>query len=346
MQLELHFWPPGSLKEAVTTYLHDQARGLAKATLGDYEDRAAWCCLVLGPATSIDDITIQRLHEVVRKWGPDGKGLKQVTLKKRLNFLIASMKYAAARGLIEPMRIPDMKWLKLKDDGRHCETFLTVPQFVDFRAQLGGERYSFPTHGTRGKQSPQAAGRYQLAADIMFWTGHHPHDVQTMVWTHLDVNYVWRDHEDKEISRGRYLRRNNKNKRIEEPTWFPMEPEFRETILAIQTANKNDPDFFGAHAIVGRLSGFKKAFAAAAHKAGVPEVTPNDLRRSFGTMLASRGYPYEYVRLALGHEGEVTVNVEKGHAQVVTKRPTTLTRHYLRPSPELLTNAVLGRKKP
>lgn len=345
MQLELGFWPPGTLKEAVDKHLADQTDGLATATVKEYGERAEWLLKVLGRDCSLEMITIQRLQEIVRYYGPKGKGLKQVTLKKRISFLTAALHYAAARGHIDPIRVPDMKWLKLRDDGEHRTTFYTVAQFEHFRTQLGGDRYEFPSRGTRGMQSPEKAGRYQLAGDIIFWTGHHTADVQKMLWTHLDLDYVWIDHLGAEMARGRYFRINSKNeKRRVDPAWFPMEPEFRELLVALQERYGRKSEFADPTAVVGRISGLGKAMAAAARKAGLPEASPIDLRRSFATMLASRGYPNDYIRLAMGHLGEVTVDIKGAVAKVKTARPSTLTRHYLRPSPELMTAVVMGRE--
>jgi len=323
MQLELTFFAAGTLREALNAYLTDQCNGLAKATVKEYGERRDWLLNVLGEGTALDSITIARLQGLVREWGPSGNGLLQVTLQKRIRFLMAALHYAAARGLIDPVRVPDMKWLKLRNDGDHRRAYLTVAQFEKFRERISSKRH-------------------RLAADIFFWTGHHTADVRTFQRRHLDPAHAWTDSEGHPVARGRYLRRNQKNPRCE-PVWFPMEEEFREIIIEAMSERSGVHDHYENALIVGKIWGLSKAFSTAADEAKVPRVSPIDLRRSFATMLSSRGYPNEYIRQAMGHEGDVTINVENTVAKVAVSRPTTLNRHYLRPSPEMITDAIRRR---
>jgi hypothetical protein len=113
-QLALSLWPPGSLIECLSTYLQRHGDGLATSTLGDYGDRAEWLIRALGgELTQLEDITFMRLERLVDEWGPRGKGLRLVTIRKRLRFLMACLKYAQDRGIIEKVpRLP-----KMRDDG-------------------------------------------------------------------------------------------------------------------------------------------------------------------------------------------------------------------------------------
>jgi hypothetical protein len=91
--------------------------------------------------------------------------------------------------------------------------------------------------------------------------------------------------------------------------------------------------------LVGRLNNLRRTFHAAADRAELPRIRPNlGLRASHGTLRMARGYPYEYVRQVLGHEGEVSAEVAvDGVLRPRTARhASTLARHYLRPSPDLL----------
>jgi integrase len=322
-QIELRLYPPGTWHECLFTYLREQCEGLAADTRRDYRDRATWCATVIAPTTPIRDITIVALQDVVREHGPKGGGLLNVTLRKRIGYGLAALGYAAARGLIDPQLIPQIKWLKLRDDGTRGKVFLTVAQYEDFRAEI-----------------PE--GRFRRFADLGFWTGHHSRDIRTMRKDHLDPNFVWRDDRGKEIGRGRYWRRNHKNKRVFE-TWFPMEPEFRLIVLGWF---KEFPHWRDNSAVVAKTYNMAPVFNAAAERARVPRVKPNlDLRRSFATMLAARGYPNEYVRQALGHEGEISTKGAGEKVAVETLKPSTATRHYLRPSPDLMKHAISKRKR-
>jgi integrase len=162
---------------------------------------------------------------------------------------------------------------------------------------------------------------------------------------------VWRDDGGEEIGVGRYWRRNHKNKHCE-PCWFPMEPEFRTIVLRWISAN---PVWRDCSAITGKIWGLSKAMENAAERAGLHRLPANlGLRRSFATMLASRGYAHEYIRQAMGHEGQVLVSPHFKHASapggdsrsgiVAVARPTILDRHYMRASPDMFRRSLKGRR--
>lgn len=125
-----------------------------------------------------------------------------------------------------------------------------------------------------------------------------------------------------------------------------MEPEFRRMA--------KDYLFEPAHAnrlLVGQLYNVRRHFHAAAARAELAPVRANlGLRASHSTLLMARGYPYEYVRQVLGHEGEVrAVRGETGPLRAATGRPSTLSRHYLRSSPDMFVaalNAAIAKPRP
>jgi integrase len=320
-QLELGLWPPTVLRGAIAAFMREHTKAITPATVQDYTERGEWLELVLdGPATPLKAITIMRLQKVKQRWGSDGEGLKDVTLRKRLRFLVQVMGHAVAEGTLSPMDIPDLKWLKLRDDSERGDTFHTVDQFWRMHANI---------------KKP----RYRQAHMLLFWTGMHPYDLRRTKWTEYEPDYVWTDDKGTEIGHGRYWRLNHKNKRCQ-PAWVPMEPEFRQLMKEHMAART------GAHAqwenatVVGKIFNLHREFAQACDAARVPRVGPNDLRRSFATMLVARGWDYEYVRQLMGHEGEMHAKQKEGSIKVETSKPSTLTRHYLRPSGELFTRAL------
>jgi integrase len=165
-------------------------------------------------------------------------------------------------------------------------------------------------------------------------------DLRTMKVGMLEPDYIWRDDAGAEIGRGRYWRRNHKNRRCV-PSWFPMEPEFRALVLGWFEEN---PRWHADVLVVGPIWVASKVAARAAALAGLEYVSPNlGMRRSFATMLASRGHPNEYIRQALGHEGEAYVD-HRGAAPVVrTTRPSMASSHYIRSSADMMRAAVSRR---
>jgi hypothetical protein len=243
-----------------------------------------------------------------------------VTLKKRLQFLLSAMGYAAASGTgLRRDQVPEMKWLRLKDDGEHGLEYLTLVEYKRLRSELQerGRRY----------------------CDLAFWTGMHLSDLFRARMCHLEPTYVWADAKGEEIHRGRWWRVNTKNRRAID-AWMPMEPEFQ--VIATEWAAMG---WSADTLITGEMSNLCTRITNAAKRAGITQPVKRNLtfRRSHATLLASRGYVPEYIRAILAHEGEMQVTVQDELVRVKTARPTTATRHYLRPSDDLLKNSVKQR---
>lgn len=318
MQLELSLWPCGTLRGALTTYLAAVVEKIANATLKDYHDRADWLCLKLGNTTPLEQVTFGRLESLVKAEGPKGKGLMMVTLRKRLRTLRAALLYAADHGMLEHARVPRLP-PQLHDDGKRGQDFYTVDEFMAFREHV-----------------PE--GAYRRFFDLGFWTGHHSYDIRRAPRQWLDPDYPWLDDDGKILSVGRYWRENHKNKRCK-GAWFAMEREF--ATIARGWLEQN-PQWSDGSALVGRLWVSKVAHVASAG-AGLHHVSPNlGMRRSFASMLISRGWSPEHVRQALGHEGESWIEQGKRGPMVHTSRPTTATSHYMRPSPDSIRRKLAG----
>lgn len=310
MQLILSLWPQDCLRGCLQAYLAAVVEKIADATAKDYQDRIDWLCLMLGNSTPIRDITFGRLEALVKEMGPKGRGLMMVTLRKRLRLLRSALIYAQDHGLIDKVpRLPP----QLHDDGRRGQDFYTVDEYVAFRSHVPD-------------------GAFRRFFDLGFWTGHHAFDIRRATRQWLDPEYPWLDDGGKIIRHGRYWRENHKNKRCK-ASWLAAEPELR--ILMAQWLDQN-PGWQDGTAIVGR-TWVNQAARKAAAEAGLHYVTPNlGMRRSFATMLVSRGWPTEYVRQALGHEGESWVEQQKRGPVVHTSRPTTASSHYMRNSPDAI----------
>jgi integrase len=315
LQLELGFWTRGTLKEALDSHLRRLIGEIADDTVSDYQTRKAWLCQSLGESTKLDSITLETLERVASAWGPNGHGLMWTTIKKRFTFLLAAMKYAAARKIIRRDDVPDMP--RLPDDSNRGKRVVTIAEFRELRMAL-----------------PE---RFRAFSDGSFWYGFHTRDVQRMTRSWIDPDYVWRGDDGVELWRGRYLRFNHKNKHCEE-NWFPMEPEARESAQAT-LRSPGSPDGL----IVGHLWCLSKTFTAACDRCGIARVKPNqDLRRSFASMLAARGWSHEYIRQAQGHEGAPQFD-DAGTFQGARK-PTMDTRHYLAYNRDLIVNELKQRR--
>jgi len=306
-QLDLPFWAPGTLREAIKAYLTHQCGELSEATIRDYFERGRWLETVLGEHTRLESITILRLLDLKREHGVTGKGLLNVTIRRRLLFLRSVLTFAAARGIIPQSQVFDIKLLKLSYDGKRGGLVHTPVQFQAFHLAL-----------------PEA--RFRIFATVGFWTGHHTHDIFTMERWMLDPDREMLGEDGKPYAVGGYWRRNHKNRHCK-PEWFPMAPAFREAVIEhyakTQTASRND-------LIVGRVWSLCKTFAAACDRAELPRMNPKGLRTSFSSNLLARGADEEFVRQALGQ----TAPPSRGGAPA--KRASILHQHYAEVTPELL----------
>lgn len=295
VQLELAFWPESSLRRVLADYMARQSDHVAEATIRDYADRAAWLLGVLGEETEIERLSFAKLEMLARAQGPKGAGLMMETLKKRFTFLRAACTYAWERGIIDkPVRVP-----RIKTDSKPRTRVLSLAEWRALREHL--------------------IGRARRFFDLAFLTGMHSSDIFRLKRSHLDPDHVWRDEDGHEIGRGRWWRMNTKNKKCV-ACWLPMEPELLELSREI-LAEPLPPNAL----IVGRVHGLAKSFHAAADRAQAPRWCPLDLRRSFASLLMSRGHGDHYMRMALGHEG-----LGAGIPDRESQRPSILSRHYLR----------------
>lgn len=313
MQLELELWRPDSVRQVLADYLAMKSECLAADTMdGDYRWRIEWLCDVFGEATPAHLVTYAVLEDAARRARP---AIKDVTIKRRFVLWRAAVKYAVLRGVCGPECKVDLPpWLR-NDTVRQTD-FYTLDQFAGFRVHL-----------------PE--GRFRRFADLGFWTGQHTRDLCTMELRMLDPVYEWTDGTGAVVSRGRWWRRNHKNRKAV-AGWIPMEPELLDLSLE-WLGERAAPEAL----LVGRLNNVNRHFQAAAARAGLRPVRPClGLRSAHSTLLAARGYPYEYIRQVLAHEGEISGNQDR---VVTAKRPSILTRHYLRPSPDLMVAALRGR---
>jgi hypothetical protein len=306
MQLELGFWPRDCVRSVLTEYLAMRAESIVQETRIDYETRAAWLWTELGEATPAGSVTYLRVEEMARR---ARVVLADPTIRMRLQFWAGAVDYARMRGILPPaarMKMPP--WLKA--GGQRFQDFHTPAQHAAFRMAL----------------PPDKVRRY---ADLGQWTGQHTRDVETMARWMLDPDYVWEESE----RRGRWWRRNHKNRRCV-PCWVPMEPELRE--IAVEwLAERGAPEDL----VVGPVFNKRRHFDLASARSETPRIRPNlGKRSSHASELLARGYTHEYVRIVLGHQGEIQAKarVEGGSPEAVTTRPTILSSHYARQSPNIL----------
>ena len=306
LQLELPFWPRGTLREALCSYL-GHIDDLAEATYADYGTRIGWLLLAFGEQTALQKITLETVERVIREWGPHGRGLMMVTLKKRLTFLRAAMKYAAARRVISRDEI--LPELKIKDDGKRGRRVLQMGEFRQLRLAL--------------------CGGFRRFAEIGQLTGFHTWDIEHATRGMFEPFFQWTDTDGTVLREGRYRRKNHKTRQCED-AWLPMEAELRE--YAIEWAKEGG----GAESLlVGHMWAKTKAFQAASDRVGIDRVKPNqDLRRSFASLLASRGYSREYIRQAQGHIG--APQIDDDGTYMGAAKPTVDDKHYVRLTNEMI----------
>lgn len=314
-QLDLALWPRGSVQEVLAAYFRS-LEGLSEHTITDYRTRERWLLRALGPATSVEGITVETLARLARHHGPDGDGdgLMYVTIFMRYKYLRAACEYAVGRKVLRRDDVPTLP--KLPDDGRRLQRALTLHEFRQLRLAL--------------------QERFRRFADGGHWTGQHSIDLESMPRSALEPNYIWTDDDGEEIWRGRYLRKNHKVPSCP-PLWLPMEPEFREaaTEWLREPGAPSEP-------VIGRLWAKRQNFNAACDAAGIERCTPNrDMRRTFASMLLSRGYCTEYVRHALGHLGPVKVD---GGMYAGAGKGNVGHLHYFRMTEDLIRRELRRRK--
>jgi hypothetical protein len=313
-QMELQFWPRGTLKEALSAYKRMKAPHLAEETLRDYGEKENWLLGVFGESCPIDSIGLEELESALAKEGPMGRGMMGVTIKKRFWHLRAAIKYAAGRKIIKRDEVPDLPFIK--NDGRPGQRALGVAEFNRLRLAM--------------------CGRFRTYADLAMWTGHHSTDIWTFARWMLDPLYEWKDDDGNVIARGRFWRRNHKYPSCK-PCWIPMEEELQKAATEILAEPGSTESL-----ILGRVWGLSKAFNSASDRCEMPRVCPSrDLRRSFASMLAARGYTESYIRIAQGHAGSPEFAIDGTF--IGARRPTVDTRHYIRPTNEMMVNAIKGR---
>jgi integrase len=211
----------------------------------------------------------------------------------------------------------------IPNDSRPGDRVLGLAEFTPFRDALAGGAQDF--------------------ADLSFWTGHRAADVHTMERWHLDCDHEWKDPEGRVVALGRFWRRSSKTKMHEgrpvaAPAWILMEPEARAVAQRL-LARPGSRDSL----LVGRVWGLSKSFAAACDRCGIPRISPSrDLRRSYASMLAARGYDRLYIQMALGHAGAMEYNMLGEFVRV--RFATVADRSYIRTSPEMMVRQALLRR--
>lgn len=316
MQLTLPFYARGSLREAIEAYLRECAEYVADATLVDYGERARWLMHVFGELTPLVDINHETLRRVERAEGPRGRGLMLSTIKKRFAWLLAAMKLAAARGIIRMDQVPPMP--KIASDAKRKDEFITLGDYKQLRLAL--------------------QGRVRTLVDLGMWTGMHRSNLYEVKRWMLEPDHEWKDADGKVVWTGRWLRTNTKNKRCK-PIWMPSEPEFVPIMKEILAEHGHRESL-----VVGRVSSYGPTIKAASDRIGISPVSLMGLRHSIATLLLERTHDYEYVRLFLGHEGELIATPDMRYAG--TGDPTTLSRHYLGASTDTMLSAVVRRFEP
>jgi hypothetical protein len=310
VQLELAFSAGRDLRGAIADFMARMTDGLADGTLDDYRERSLWLLREFGEGTDIAAIDYDAIVAVVDRCRGT---LKNTTMKKRLTFLVAVLKLAKKRKRLG--ELPDLP--RLVDDSEPGHKLHTVADWNVMRTFL-------------------PSGPWRRLYDLAFWTGHHNIDLFSMQRWMLDLEREIQDEAGNVIARGAFWRRNKKVRKCK-PIFVNMQPELamacREWIDEVPSNPKA--------LVVGKLWNTRRTLHMAADRAvaagheNITRISLRDLRRSFASMLTGRGYPGEYVRIMLGHEG-ANSRAQGGEST----RPSIATRHYFRATPALISLGV------
>jgi integrase len=301
-QLELPGFGEGRLREAIEWLFSYEMDGVKKVTIEqDYRVRSDWLLRRLGDCP-LEELVGKRGYEKLRQLVADEKGkgeegLKMVTLKKRLDFLLRVLGIAANRELVDRARIPELPNIMM--DGVKKEAFHTLPQYRLFRAAL-------------------PSIRHRMLIDLGFWTGMRSSDLYRTRKRDCDPHKEFLDEHGRVISVGMFLLRNHKRREDGfTPYWVPMDPEFRRAVLDFYEAVPMSLD----DRITGKFGRPSAWMDPASIRAGVPRLTIHSLRHCRHTYLESIGVQLEDIRYALGAAG---TTVMKKHYLHPT--PSTLKR--------------------
>ncbi len=314
VQLNLCLSARGTLSEAIHWKFANAVDHLRPPTLIDYRDRAAWLVEALSvelrvPADAVPlaAIGMETLMAVAKKWGPTKHGpgkLMLTTVKKRFVLLHQIMTESMGRGIIEKLPV----FPKLRNDGRARKRIHTQTEFEAMRAEL-----------------PE---KWQTWVTVAWTTGMRTYDVNRARenWFRIDEPFLATSGDV--ISPGRWLRHAHKTDGDDENTeWLPMPPGLYQWWL------EKRPQRGAPHELVaGRFPSAPHVIAAACERAGVPRISPNDLRRSKASICASSGWDQNMIRILLGHKGNGWTGPGAGGEMMKPQRPSVLTGHYLRPT--------------
>lgn len=310
MQLDLCLYRRGTLAEAIYWSLRNTCDHIRPATFIDYQERATWLLGVFGESAELADISYERLLKVSKDYGPGGARtdrLMVTTIKKRFVFLHKVMTEATGRRcLVEMPMFP-----KLRCDGRARKRIHTQLQFEAMRAKL---------------DEP-----WQTWATIGWYTGMHTYDLNRARerWFKLDEPY--RSTSGEVIAPGQWLRHNHKTDAEDEDlVWLPMDQGLHDWLSA-RVARGAPPD-----KVCGRFWKAPARIGLACEQAEVPRISPIDLRRSRASIWSAEGRSDEWIRIALGHKGHGWTGPDGEGRQRKALRPTIRTRHYYRPTVELI----------
>jgi integrase len=271
-------------------FLRVGTRSATTATREDRIDHVRWLNHFFGTDRPLSEFNgtsgYRLLAEYVEKEGPDlgGRGIKFVTIRKRLDTLRMAFTEAVKRGDLNALPFfPD-----LPRDSKPRERYLTVDEYRAIRALL---LHPGP-----------------LFLDLGVWTGQHTSDIVSMTWGMVDLGNG--PGNGPGPGPAFWLRRNTKNKK--RPVWLPMPDELRASLTA---AYEEAPPDRPGRLIVGPWGSVRARLRRACRKLGIPRVSPIDLRRTCATWWIEKGGPKDALRQWLGHS-VTSEMVERHYAQV------------------------------
>lgn len=183
----------GRLREALEWTVRTNSPEWAAATIKQHLEHCKWLLEYFGDCR-LQEINYERLAEYKAKEGPQGRGIKNISVKKRLTTLHMALKDAERRGLIE--KLPP--WPKIKNDTRPGTRCPSLDEIARVRRAIDVDKH-------------------RLWLDVAYYSGMRREDVHTTRWRHFSFDG------------DTFIRRSTKTKALAEP--FPLDPALKNSLL-------------------------------------------------------------------------------------------------------------------
>lgn len=255
-----------------------KGRGRSAATIEIYEIKLGWFARCWGEKLPLSEITYERVGKYL-EWRRDTKGVGPHTLHKELRHLRTLLQRAQRRGLFTG----DVAFITRSRD--------FSPQYKPRARHLDWEHIpkllAALEHSPGLAKTAQAPDRARHVAWILATAAR---------WVESERAQA----EDHDLERWTVALRGSKTEAAR--ATIPIAPPFRPLLAyALQGA-------VGGRPLFRKWGNVNRSLVRACVRAGVPRVSPNDLRRTNSTLLSRAGVPNHVLFKLLRHTTERMVN--------------------------------------